>query len=115
MYATGQGVEASASEAYRWFAEAGKHGDTGSQFEVSRRLREGDGADRNLVGAYAWLLVLQAQESDFTAEDWKQIKPVIESVANKLDKAAIATAQAEAQDLLTTISKNQMENFARQQ
>jgi len=59
--------------------------------------------------------VLQAQEIDVPAEDWKQIKSVIESVASQLDKAAVATAQAEAQDLLATISKNQMENLARQQ
>ncbi len=115
MYATGQGLDANSQEAYRWFVEAAKHGDMGSQFEVSRRLREGDGVDKNMVGAYEWLLVLQAQEIDVPAEDWKQIKSVIESVASQLDKAAVATAQAEAQDLLATISKNQMENLARQQ
>ncbi len=114
MYATGQGLDAKSQEACRWFVEAAKHGDMGSQFEVSRRLREGDGIDKNMVGAYEWLLVLQAQETDVPAEDWKQIKSAIESVASKLDKAAVATAQAEAQDLLATISKNQMESFARQ-
>jgi TPR repeat protein len=113
MYSTGQGVEANSQEAYRWFVEAGKHGDTSSQFEVSRRLREADGVENNLVAAYAWLLILQAQQGDFAAEDWKQIKPVIEAVANKLDKGAIAMAEAEAEGLLATISNNQMQNFAR--
>jgi len=115
MYATGQGVKANAAEAYRWFVEAGKHGDVGSQLEVSRRLREGDGVDKDLGGAFAWLLVLKAQESDFAAEDWKQIKPVVELVEGKLDKTSMAAAQVEAHELLATISKNQMENFARQQ
>jgi TPR repeat protein len=114
MYATGQGVGANSTEAYRWFVEAGKHGDTGSQFEVSRRLREGDGVEKSSVAAYTWLLVLQAQKSDFSADDWQQVEPVIESVANKLDKADIATAQADAEDLLATISDNQMRAFARQ-
>ena len=113
MYATGQGVEANSPEAYRWFVDAAKHGDTSGQFEVSRRLREGDGVEKNLVAAYAWLLILQAQRSDFTAEDWKQIQSVIEPLATKLDKTAITTAQIEASDLLATISNNQMQNFAR--
>ena len=115
MLSTGQGVAANSQEAYRWFVEAGKHGDMGSQLEVSRRLREGDGVEKNLAMAYAWLLVLQAQQSDIPAEDWKQVESVIRAVTKKLDKAAIATAQTEATDLLTTISNNQMHNFARQQ
>ncbi len=112
MYSTGQGVEANSEEAYRWFVEAGKHGDMGSQLEVSRRLREGDGVEKNLPMAYSWLLVLQTQQTDIPAEDWKQVETVIEAVAKKLDKAAIATAETEAMDLLATISSNEMQNFA---
>lgn len=113
MYSTGQGVEASSQEAYRWFVEAAKHGDLGSQLEVSRRLREGDGVGKDASLAYAWLLVLQAQQGDIPPEDFKEVESVIDSVAKALDKGAIATAQAQATGLLTTIAGNQMQDFAR--
>jgi TPR repeat protein len=62
MYATGQGTETNAEEAYRWFLESARHGEPNAQFEVSRRLKDGDGVAKDLATSYSWLLVLQAQE-----------------------------------------------------
>ncbi|HZR31738.1 MAG TPA: tetratricopeptide repeat protein [Terriglobales bacterium] len=115
MYATGQGVRANAEEAYRWFLEAAKRGETGAQFEVARRLREGDGVKEDLICSYAWLLVLQTQESNLAPEDREQIDIAIKSVQSKVGKSAILQAEEQAHVLLTTIAKNEMESFARQQ
>ncbi len=114
MYATGQGVKASAEEAYRWFLEAAKRGETGAQFEIARRLRDGDGVTKDLTGSFGWLLVLRAQEKNFAPDEWEQVGVTIKSVERQLDRAATVKAEEQAHDWLTTISKHEMESFARQ-
>ncbi|HXN98313.1 MAG TPA: tetratricopeptide repeat protein [Candidatus Acidoferrales bacterium] len=113
MYATGQGTKADAGEAYHWLLEAAKHGQTGAQFEVARRLKDGDGVTKNLTDSYGWLLVLLAQEKNFQPDSLTQIKEMVKSMESQLDKPAKEKAQVQCQDLLTTISRNDLDGLAR--
>jgi TPR repeat protein len=65
MYATGQGTKADQQEAYRWFLRAAEHSEPAAQFEVAKRLNEGNGIQKDPVLAYSWLRVLKAQQSNF--------------------------------------------------
>jgi TPR repeat protein len=114
MYATGQGTKANAEEAYRWYLESARHGEPGAQLEVSRRLKDGDGVARDLTSSFSWLLVLQAQEKTIAPDEWMRVKEKIKSVESQLDQPAVKKAQEQAHDVLGTISKHDLEGFARQ-
>ncbi len=114
MYATGQGTKTDQVEAYRWFLDAAKHGEPGSQFEVARRLNEGDGVGKDPTVAYSWLLVLKAQQSSFPPEDWKQIQTMMMSIEGQLDSAAKKSATDQAQTWMGIIAKSDMERYSKQ-
>lgn len=114
MYATGQGVKTNAEQGYTWFLEAAEYGEMNAQVEIARRLREGDGIAKDLAGSYTWLLVVQAQTKSIAPEDWAPLKASMNSVESQLDKSAIENALNQAHELLTGISKHEMESYARQ-
>jgi hypothetical protein len=107
MSATAEGTTANPQEACEWFLKAARHGDAGAQFEVVRRLREGDGTSNDLTGAMAWLQVLEAQSREFPPEEWKKVEGILNEVTGD-KRTQLDEAKKLAQTFMREISANKL-------
>jgi localization factor PodJL len=113
MFANGLGVPKSPEDAYHWFVQSSMHGELASQFEVVRRLQEGDGVAPDTIGAYGWLLVLRTQRERLEEESLAEIDNLLGSVGASLDESAKALAETQSRMWLARIAEIEMQEYAR--
>jgi TPR repeat protein len=114
MYATGQGTKVDQQEAYRWFLQSAERGEAGAQFEVARRLEEGEGIGKESVLSYSWMLVLQFQQAKFQPEDWKKVQTLTMGVERQLDGAAKLRALEQSRMWMSAIADAEMVSYSQQ-
>src|SRR5262245_20490162 len=94
------GAEAQAAnqEAATWYRRAAEQGETGAQVALAALYERGQGVERSLVQAYAWLAL--AADGDST------LRTTLEALAKELSPADLTEAQHQTDTLRQAVRKS---------
>jgi len=96
MYETGVGVERDIDDAVFWYQEAARNGETTAQISLAMLYMEGEGVDKDLIQAHAWLTV-----ASFLGN--RGATPIVLDLTKKMTKEQVEQSQEIASGLLAKI------------
>jgi len=93
MYAAGQGVAQSSTEAGRWYRKAAEQGNITAQYNLGVMYADGDGVPQDNVQAYLWFNLVAARLPAAEVQKREMAVANRDEAASKLTPAQLAMAQ----------------------
>src|SRR5262249_581225 len=90
-------AQAANQEAATWYRRAAEQGETGAQTALAALYERGQGVERSLVLAYAWLAL--------AADGDPSLRTTLEALAKELSAAELSEAQRQSDTLRQAMSK----------